>query len=201
VGDNSSVLNRVITPADCVLAFGIPTSADEFNADLERPGEKDYAPHHVGSFLKFRDGFLPDIQSLVPAIAQTGLKIRLHVTLEELNAIFSEPWKVIIVFTHWARDPPQIELADRLHNPADVVAAIGVPFRKMLEFSVCNPAPLALKIAFERPDVRAGWRSDTVGGRLQLWFYLTFAKILLERRSTFATAIDDTLREFNERGK
>lgn len=195
----TGVLSRTVSPQQCVLGFGIPTTEAEFERDLHRPADKDFAPHHVRDVALFRHGLLETIEEVVPAIEDTGMAVRTAVTLAQFGELLREDRRVVILLTHWADAPVRIEFADALHAAEDVSRIVPPSFDGAIDLAVCHPIPLGAQLAFDWPGIPVAWRETTIGARFHLWFYLTLARTLKEHRMTYAQALETVIALFDEK--
>jgi hypothetical protein len=99
----ASVLDEIIKPVDCILAFGIPLSKDEFMADCES-GDKDF-------FKKFdvcncyEHLFISHFREIEPVLSDLGVTVIHHLTLNDFGHLFkNSKAKIIILFTHWKEE-------------------------------------------------------------------------------------------------
>ncbi len=102
----SNILKRIIKPRDLVLAFAIPTSKEDFIADLARE-DKDFAANSMGgNWLKYQAIVLHFLQKLEPRLKKAGVTFVHGLTLNDFSRLFTRfcSQKVIVLFSHWQEE-------------------------------------------------------------------------------------------------
>jgi hypothetical protein len=96
-----SILRSIVKPADCILAFGIPTSREDFLKDLESEN-KDFAGTIPGKWPQYEVAVMRVLQEFLPAMRDLGVHIVHRLTIRDFGNLFRESSvKAIVLFTHW----------------------------------------------------------------------------------------------------
>jgi len=140
--------NKIIKPYNCVLAFGIPTSEQEFYQDILQPN-KEFVKYCCSGWPKYYYEVVSLIEHITPKLQALGVNIVNKLTLNEFARLFQENrFSVIILVAHWKKEDINgdefIEFYDGLANVYDVANQIPQDFSGILDLSVCNPEKLAL---------------------------------------------------------
>lgn len=98
------IVKKIIKPKDCALAFGFPSSRDEFMLDRESK-DKDLAKTITGGWFQYEVMFLKILNRVEPMLKKLGVKIICRLTLDDFGKLFKEKNTVIILFTHWMKEP------------------------------------------------------------------------------------------------
>jgi hypothetical protein len=139
---------RVISPKECAVAFGIPTTAAEF-AFASQNGQSDYVTSWYGGLPQFRRTLLGDLERFMRFAEHCKLPIIQALTLPKFTALLSGQFEVVVLFSHF--DDDHVEFKDGFLCSQQVPEAIPPAFEGILDLCVCHPASLVKKLDANRP--------------------------------------------------
>jgi hypothetical protein len=97
------VLDEIIKPGDCTLAFGIPLSQDEFMADCESEDKDFFKTFDV--WKCYEHLFISHFREIEPVLLDLGVTVIHRLTLNDFGHLFkNSKAKIIILFTHWKEE-------------------------------------------------------------------------------------------------
>lgn len=185
-----------VTPEQCALLFGIPTTTEEFDTLSQTSVRRDFARSQDRESIAL---LLKHLNATIPAIEATGMRVFRRATLDTLAEAFRLGFAVVIMFTHYSLSQRLLELADGMHDDAAIEAVIPKEHACILDLSVCRPISLADRLGFSRRGliIRRTWRDlDAV---LWAWFYLVLSRTLAQRPMPYFEAFEETIRRFLEK--
>ena len=187
--------NRVTKPENCILAFGIPTSIEDFKRDLEL-ANKDFAKDFNGVSARYDKEFLQHLEKTECKMVQSGARILRRLTLDDFGALFVvENVDVIILFTHWTKKN-EIEFFDGLAAIPQVIEKIPADFVGLLDLCVCHPRNLSVGLRKEHPDCLTRFTDNKATPFLWLYFYHTLFKYLASNDINYMDALKDVIKTF-----
>ncbi len=149
----------IVTPHDCVLAFGIPTCQGGFEQRLKY-GTSDYARRYSnkdgrGIWYEYYVSFVQVLNELEPGLRDIGVTVAHNVTSEEFSKLFKK-YRVIILFSHWKNEDKDfplgaVELDEGLVDIDTIVDAVPQDYDGFLDLCVCHPENLPSALLTERP--------------------------------------------------
>lgn len=175
----------IVTPSDCLLLFGIPTTKAAFFDDIERK-DKDFASLFGGRWSRYEYQFVSELNRLRKSFEKTGLKILENATLNDFEKEL-EKYQVIILFSHWVGS--QVEFSDGLRDIDNVVDAIPQSFNGVIDLCVCHPNQLAKKIREARPNVTVKYTAAPATPLMWLNFYSILFHHLHEKPADYVSSL------------
>ena len=194
------ISERIIKPGQCALAFGIPLSRDDFDNDREHPN-KGFAKKFHGNWNWYVREFAGFFDLFRPHLIELGVKLHPALTFEKFEALFSQEFDVIILFSHWEREA--IEFHDGLVEYPKIVERIPGGFDRILDLSVCHPDPLVTALRRDRPKClirhikydEEGCKDELIP-RYWLAFYHALFTHLSAHDLTYLDAVEDVIVSF-----
>jgi len=194
---NTSVLDKTIKPRDCILAFGIPTSRDDFMKDRESE-DKDFAKTITGNWRQYETMIMSVLQEVELVVKELGVKVIHKLTLGGFGELFREnTTKIIVLFAHWKEETTgKVEFYDGLKGPDDIIEQIPINFHNLLDLNVCRSKGLADALKKHRPncyyrckeDIFKKGRGEEVKLDFMLRFYMVLFKHLNRSELTYFSA-------------
>lgn len=100
-----NIVEDIVKPEDCVFAFGIPTSKEDFLKD-QNSENKDFARTVKGNWLQYKTGVVNILRAVEPIIRDLGVRIIHRLTFRDFAGLFKDrKAKIILLFTHWKDEP------------------------------------------------------------------------------------------------
>jgi hypothetical protein len=189
----ASLIKRAIKPQDCTLAFGIPTSIEEYRTQRMAPQGHDFLFLVARNESDYRWAVLDDIERLVPAIEQTGARVERATTLEGFAALLRDPSRLVVtLFSHWNND--SVEFADGMASIPRIIEVVSPDYSGILDLCVCHPIDLVTGLRLERPRL-AAIKHTEASARVDvwLWFYLALFKVLQDEELSWLDAVETTM--------
>lgn len=136
-------MNETFTkPQNCVLAFGIPTSKENFHNDLKRT-DKEFAKMFEAGWARYNIEIIQVLEGLKKEYNKVGLNIVYDLTLSNFRKLFLN-YDVVILFSHWKEN--EIEFSDGFVNTTEILNHIPNDFNGIVDLCVCSPKELAMGI-------------------------------------------------------
>src|SRR5437660_4940776 len=152
------ISRRIITPKDCLLSFGIPTSREEFFEAKQNPNNRDFAVNHYASWAKYYSDIVGPLDLVEPAIRSIGVRTIHRLTLSEFRRLlFEDRVRVLIVFSHWSDE--SVEFAEGLHKVSEVIESIPKDYSGILDLGICHPECLYLGVLSSREGCLLSYRN------------------------------------------
>ena len=190
------VSERIIKPSDCIVAFGIPTTQEEYLDAVDDPESRDFLTNPMNRpWGKYHRDFVCHLESIAPHLEAMGTRIKYGTRLGDLKEFcYDDAIRVIVLFSH--RNGGTIEFFDGMATASDILALIPMDFSGMIDLCVCNPEELYLRLKHERVDcVVKRIEVDATPG-LWLYFYHALFKVLREADTTYTHALETVVNEF-----
>ena len=199
----AGISSKIMKPHNCVLAFGIPTTEQDFHQDKLHPN-KDFVKNCCGGWHKYYYEIVSNIEAIEPQLQAVGANIVHKLTLKDFGSLFREKqFDVVILFAHWKKEGGSeaefIEFFDGLSNVFDVAKQIPQDFNGILDLSVCNPEKLALALRNQKVLIRYIPKKTTP--YIWLYFYLVLFNLLNERDLTYLNALEMVITEVLEQDR
>jgi hypothetical protein len=190
-----SVARRVVTPRQCAIAFGIPTSREGFLAS--RAGSApSFARQFHGGWSQYEALFLADLHRVEPVLRRRGTHVAHDVTLDRFAALFAD-YPVVVLFSHWAGDA--IEFSGGFASPDEIVASIPSSYVGVLDLCVCHPGALVAAVLRERPGCLVRWIEREALPHYWLRFYEVLMRRLNAGDVTYLDALEQVVGAFLDR--
>lgn len=188
------VSRRIVKPENCVLAFGIPTSKEEFTESRKR-GNRRFASLFDRRFgaealKEYRIQFLNDLERLEPVLKDLGLHMEHGITLRDLRTQFhGNKYDVVVVFTH--SEGEALELTDGFADASAILHQVPQSFSGIIDLCVCNPVAIALELRCNRPNLLIRYSKTELEPYFWLYFYRVLFQYLKEQDITYLKAVED----------
>jgi hypothetical protein len=208
--------DKIVKPADCILAFGIPTSRDDFIKDIQT-GDKDFAKTIKGGWFQYKTNIISNLREILAILENIGVTVIHRLTLEDFGKLLNRNTaKVIILFSHWKEEPHHtnlkhafngsVEFHDGLKSPDEIIRRIPNNFSNMLDLNVCRSKALAEALKRTRPncyfrrkiDVFETGNGDEVKLDIMLHFYKILLKHLARTSKTYFNAYMEVIESFSK---
>jgi|SRR5208283_4799753 len=85
-------------PKPYCIAFGIPTTREEFFRSLSAPGS-DYARRWLGDWGQYRVQFVADLDTVAPDLERAGVALVRGLRVGQLATLFANH-RVVVLFSH-----------------------------------------------------------------------------------------------------
>ena len=183
----SEVLEEGIKPADCAIAFGIPTSREAFIVRRQRAagdsfaGRLDWVRYERLVIRVYRDTL-----GQLERRKDFGLTVVHRATSQDLGRLFASTLRVVVLFSHWAGD--EVELFDGFQGTDAVVARVPKDYSGLVDLCVCHPRGLPAAIKARAPGCRVRYTEGTHTASIWLAFYMQLFRLLWERERTYGQA-------------
>jgi len=189
------VARRIILPKDCVIGFGVPTTADEF-ADASQSARSDYVKSWYGGLPQFRRTLLGDIERFIRFAKLFELPIVPALTLKKFTMLLAGQFVVVVLFSHF--DDDHVEFQDGFFCSQQVLEAVPAAFEGILDLCVCHPFSLVKKLDAERPCL-VKWTEKRAAPAYWLMIYEALFTALCTHRLTYLEALDEIMNGFGRR--
>ena len=198
--DEQVISKQVIKPSNCVFAFGIPTTKDDFYHDYWNSSNgKDFISGSQITWNKYNYEIVSFIEDFEKTVKAIGLNIKHQLTLQEFGSLFLlTDIYAIVLFSHWKDD--QVEFFDGLKSIDSILEVIPNNYYGVIDLSVCHPVNLALAIRKEKGIdniIRYSLKASTPAYWLS--FYKGFFRLLYEEDLNYLTAFETTINFFIEK--
>ena len=176
---------RPVSPDECVVVFGIPTSKTGFVRHLGQRSRHDFVPNVCPAWPAY-ERLVEQIELAIPRINSFGVDLRQDATLSQFAEVFFNK-RVVILFTHWAND--RVEFDDGLHRIDTVAAAVPETYDGVIDLCVCHPDELVMTLRRDRPACLI--KRTRSKARVSFWlqFYQVLFRVLTDRHVTYSEAV------------
>jgi hypothetical protein len=159
-----------LRPSDCVLAFGIPTSEDEF-WEAQGDSHRDFVKGQVWEKYDFQ--FVSHLRKVEPRLLKLGLKVVHKLTLRDFGRLLRDPSNtVVILFSHWAGRT--VEFFDGMATEDEIVGVIPSDFDGIVDLTICHPEHLPMRIRNHLPPTSLVKYTDEENTPV-VWLYFYWA--------------------------
>jgi hypothetical protein len=169
----SLVTQRISRPEDCVLGFGIPTSAERFLASRLHGFSGCFASDFSG-LSDYEAQVLEPFRRIGAQIRQLGARVVSDLTLDQYGALFRDGrTHAVTLVSHWGKT--FIEFHDGPARVNEIVQTIPSDFAGIIDLCVCHPEKLL-------PCLRATHLDSVIhyiATKATLFFWLCFYRDLL----------------------
>lgn len=183
-----TVSRRIVKPASCALAFGIPTTQEGFLRACENP-HADFAKCFLGGWAQYHAQFVVDVEVVEPVLRKWGVTILHDASLADFARIVAGSFDVVILFSHWKDDA--VELCDGLETISTLLDAVPPAFAGILDLCVCHPLALVTQLHLHRPACIVKYLPTEAAPHYWMYFYRTLFSQLRNRDLTYLTAIEE----------
>jgi hypothetical protein len=187
-------LTRVVRPWNCLMAFGVPTTMEEFESDLAL-GRNDFA-RQIGDPRTFKTAFLKDFRTTTSTMRKLGLYVKQNATVQALADAFTLGFPVTILYSHWNLTTGCIELRDGLQSPQTITEIVPRSYSGLIDLTVCTPPALAKQLFRAREELYVMWNENELDARFWLWFYVALFKLLSENEMTYLDGFEKVTSDF-----
>ena len=187
------ISRKIIKPENCVMAFGIPITKEDFLKDLKNP-YKDFARRFKGGWTQYYHQIVSNSDTILPEIRKYGAEIQ-TIASDRFRNIFKEnKYDIIILFSHWQKDT--IELYDKAVGITEIVQLIPYEFNGIIDLCVCHPEKLTIALRKERPNCLIRYAQNKATPFIWLYFYLFLFKQLQAKDVNYLEALELTIQKF-----
>jgi len=143
-----------VKPADCAVAFALPTSEEDFALSLAQP-HSDYVRRFKAAGWAQYASTCEHLRQSIGRYRACGVtQVHERLSLRDWPDLFNRA-KVVILFAHWIDgDRPgegAVELWDCRASPSQLLAGIPNNFDGVIDCSVCRPFELKEIVDRRRP--------------------------------------------------
>jgi len=192
--------SQVVSPASCVMAFGIPTSREEFVQACDPSGGREFAARNFyGNWTRYDREFVSLFRSMLPSWRQIGLQVECGMTLQDFREVLhSGACQVLVVFTHCNSEDHLIEFFDGMAPMTAVLDAIPQDFTGLIDFCACHPPAesLLVRIVKERPNCLVKFTPADLEPGMWVRFCHVLFLLLAETPMTYLAALEKTIAQF-----
>jgi hypothetical protein len=191
------IAKECIKPHQCVLAFGIPTTKEDFTNDLKLPN-KDFAKR-CKCFTSYRKQIIDPLNKKVePVLTRLGVKVVHKLTFSDFGSLFqNNRFDVIILFSHWKDEA--VEFYDGLVTISKILEQVPFNFSGIIDLCVCHPDSLRIRLDFERPNCAVKISKEKINAFIWLRFYENLFIYLDQEDITYFEAVDNVLEMFSKK--
>lgn len=199
--ESHAVTERVAAPRDCVLAFGVPTSEEDFYLSVEDQN-REYAGQYLGGWPQYHKLFGSRVEHYASRYTALGVQVVYGLRSVNLPALFTKG-SVVTLFTHWGASG--VEFCDGMLSLTDLIECIPEGFSGILDLCVCHPDDLVALLLRDRLQCTVRYISKRPAiPDFWLPFYAALYEILsLPPGQPYSRALTDLsikLRHFDEEG-
>jgi hypothetical protein len=149
------------------IAFGIPTTREEFLCSLSAP-DSDYAGRWLGGWSQYQAQFIADLKTVTPDLECAGVSLVRGLRVDQLSNLFLHR-RVVVLFSHWAGD--KVEFFDGMASVEQILAEIPPAYDGVLDLCVCHPMALVEKLLAHRPAYFVKYVRQEAAPHYWLYFY------------------------------
>lgn len=149
------------------IAFGIPTTREEFFRSMSAP-ESAYAKRWLGGWVQYRAQFVSDLDTVAPDLLRAGVALVRGLQLGQLSALFSKH-RVVVLFSHWTGDA--VEFFDGMAGAERIVPEIPPDYQGVFDLCVCHPNALVERLLARRPPYFVKYVRHEAAPHYWLYFY------------------------------
>lgn len=182
---------RAVLPHDCVLAFGLPLTADDFKAAFHDPN-RDYARQYPAGWEQYRRNFASHVEDFIARYKKLGVRVVYGLRGSDLVGLFA-CGSVVTLFTHWTASG--IELCDGILRLSSVVDSVPYTFSGVLDLCVCHPKGLPELLVRDRPLCSVRYIEDDAKPVFWLAFYEALYRLLKLGGRTYRDAMTEIILE------
>jgi hypothetical protein len=176
------------SPRDCVLAFGIPTDEEDFEASIKDP-HRDYARHYLAGWSQYRSNFVSRVADFTRRSEALGVHVIHGLQSSGIPELFART-SVVTLFTHWTA--AGVELCDGILSLPRLVESVPPDFSGVMDLCVCHPDDLAALLLRDRPLCTVRYLSNKASPLFWLAFYASLYEILaLQRGRTYSDELTE----------
>ena len=185
---------RIISLKDCVVGFGIPTTANEF-LQAKQSGRSDYVNSWFGGLPQFRRTLLRDFERFLCFANLCDLPIVTALTMPTFSKLLAGKFSVVVLFSHF--DCDHVEFHDGFVSSQRVLDAVPLDFEGILDLCVCHPSSLVKKLDADRPCL-VKWTERPTAPAYWLMIYEALFTALQSQRLTYLEALDEIMKGLKE---
>lgn len=198
IADVRMITQKIVKPANCALAFGIPASEERFMA-RQLADDADFAKRFTG-WGQYHHQIGGIMEQLCPVLTGWGVTVVHHTTLDAFAELFHrEGLDVIILFSHYTQE--SVEFDDGMAGVPAVIEKIPAAFDGLLDLCVCHPNDLVDRLRRKRPRCVVKRTHSTATPYIWLYFYRALFKYLHANEATYLEGLERIIYEFLTPGK
>lgn len=184
-------------PSDCILAFGIPTSEEEF-WDAKDDAERDFVNNCCPVWQVYSFDIISHLKEVTPYFQRLGVNIVYGLKLSDLRCLLTNnSTKTIILFSHWEDD--SVEFFDGMASSDAIVNEVPADFTGIIDLCVCHPKNLPIKLRKHlHPDSLVKYTDNKNTPYKWLYFYWTVFTMLDESDISYLDALRKSVEAFAE---
>lgn len=179
------ISRRVVKPADCVIAFGVPTTMSQFEqVKAQSRFVRDCCP----TASQFRTEIAEPFAEIASRLLALGVNLHPELNQKQLAELFKHD--VVILFAHTA--DTSIELMDTAVATDDIVRSVPLAFDGVFDLTACqvkDDLELVIRLYNERPHCLIKFVPHTQSATFWLYFYDVLFTILAERNVSYLDAV------------
>lgn len=186
-------VKQIVKPRDCVLAYALPRSRQDYVNDLAAGESKDLVrgierslmvnSDMLGWDLKFADQARV-AEVTLKRISHLGCRVIYDVKLGDISGLFVDA-SVVTLFAHWTGD--KIELRDGLHEASIIARQIPEDYGGLIDLAVCQSDQLSNNIRKLHYKTLVQSSRKRVAFVLHLLLYELVLQCLSEQPKDFAS--------------
>jgi hypothetical protein len=189
--DPVTEVQQAVLPNNCVLAFGLPTTEEDFEASI-RDQNRDYAKHYLAGWEQYRRNYACHVIAFTQRFLALGVQVISDLRGSDLPALFDRG-SVVTLFTHWTATG--IEFFDGTLPLSKVVEAVPCAFAGVLDLCVCHPDELVALLLRDRPLCSVRYLSERASPVFWLTFYAALYSVLKLGGRTYTNAMTEVIIE------
>jgi len=188
---SNSLADRIIKPENCAIAFGIPTTVEDFERDLCHPN-KDFSKIYNGVRQKYVKEFLNPLHKTEPVMTRLGVNVIHNLRLDDFGELFQkEKLEVVILFSHWKDH--SVEFYDGFAEITQIVNEIPIDLSGIIDLCVCHPKELTFALRKLRPNYLVRFTDKEATPFFWLYFYLALFSHLANNELTYLDALKELI--------
>jgi hypothetical protein len=168
------------------IAFGIPTTRDEFFHSLSAP-ESDYAKRWLGGWGQYRAQFVADLDTVAPDLERVGVALVRGLRVEQLSTLFFNH-RVVVLFSHWTGD--KVEFFDGMAGAERIVPEIPPDYQGVFDLCVCHPNALVERLLALRPPYFVKYVRQEAAPHYWLYFYRDMFSYMEAKNADYLDAFE-----------
>ncbi len=147
---SENIASRFFRPEDCVLGFGIPTSAAGFWGSWRRACPDSFVQSFPGRYSQYNRDVIVPFGRLEPRFRRLGVRVVPDLSLERFATLFRDSrTHAVILMSHWG--PHFVEFRDGPADCDELIAAVPESFAGVIDLCVCHPQELVPRLRACRP--------------------------------------------------
>jgi hypothetical protein len=192
--------DQVVTPRNCSLAVGIPSSRESFDRAAAAPYDSFAKGFAIGGWPRYQSEVIEDLGRLFRIAEALGVPVTSSATRILLSGLFRDPGRrIVILASHWDEKKLALELYDGFVSVDEFVAVVDPSFDGILDFCACRPVQLVNSLRVNRPKCLTRYtpRADNTP---YIWiaFYGVLLRHLARGDRTYLQALEEVVDAFTK---